>query len=84
MKKVKIHRKKYSETEANYYFKATADKCAIVSYDSQWDYYGTPSGVHNIIVEIHNNNSFLTEQMEEIQIDEVPQAIIDLLTFLND
>jgi len=84
MKRIKIHRRKISKTASDYYFTASEKKCVMVVYDSQWDFYGTPSGVHEILIEIHNNNAFIPNSMEEISIDEVPQAIIDLLTFLND
>ncbi len=84
MKKIKIHRNRISKTEVNYFFTASPKKCVMVEYNSQWDFYGTPSGVHNIRVEINNNNGFLTNEMEEISINEVPQAIVDILTFLNE
>ena len=80
---MKIQRRKFSNTGADYYFTASPNKIVLVSYDSEWDFYGTPSGASNIQVEIHNNNSFILSNVEEISIEEVPQAIVDLLTFLN-
>lgn len=56
-------------------------------YDSESDIYGDDSPDRYIRVLIHNEALFhlyAWTDMEEITIDKVPQAIVDLLTFLND
>lgn len=87
MKKIKIHKKKCTETVSNYFFIKSDGRCVGVTYDSESDIYGDESPDRYIRVLIHNEALFNMcdcPDMEEITIDEVPQAIVDLLTFLND
>lgn len=84
MKKIKIHRKKCSETVANYFFTKSDGRCVGVTYDSEYDISGPDLADRYIRVLIHNGKQLETKDMEEININEVPQTIFDLLTFLND
>lgn len=87
MKKIKIHKKKCTETVSNYFFIKSDGRCVGVTYDSESDIYGDDSPDRYIRVLIHNEALFhlyAWTDMEEITIDKVPQAIVYLLTFLND
>ncbi|MDR2919702.1 MAG: hypothetical protein LBV72_10115 [Tannerella sp.] len=83
--KIAIHCKKHSDNITTYYFTKSKDKCLLIRYDKQWDFgKNSPSGAHFSEIEIHNMNSFIKDDLTEIKIEDVPEAIIDLLSFLKD
>ena len=79
-----IHSKKNVDGTVTYYFTKSKNKCLAVEYNKRWDFgKNSPSGTHFSDIELHNQNSFKTEGMAEVDIKDVPESIIDLLSFLK-
>ena len=68
-----------------YYFIKDSNHCLAVEYNPKHDFgEGDPWGAMIESVEIHTNNSFcLDDRQREINLSEVPECIIELLTYLN-
>lgn len=82
-----IHIHRYGKLGQNriYYFTKDAKHCLCIEYNPDYDFgKGSPSGARVESVEIHTNNGFLfKDDTKEISLDEVPECILDLLTFLK-
>ncbi len=78
-----IHKKQISKEVTNYYFTKSKDNCLCVEYNPEWDFgKQSASGARLESVEIHYKNSWIRKDLIEIKIEEVPQTIIDVLSFL--
>lgn len=80
---MKIHKKKITENQTNYYFTRSRTHCLMVQYDKTEDYgiYSTSSA--DFKISIHHNNSFVKKELTEIDIKEVPKAVVSALSYLN-
>lgn len=84
MKKLIIHKKENSENTTNYFFTKTKNICLRIEYNKRYDFgEDSTSGVHISKVEMHYQNAWKTEELQEIKISDVPKSVIDILSFLN-
>lgn len=67
-----------------YVFTKDSKHCIAVEYNPNYDFgKGNPSGARIDSVEIHTNNGFIfSERFKEISLPEVPECILELLTYL--
>lgn len=74
---------------ANKAFKLTISQkmqkhCVCIEYDPTLDFGNdSPSGSRLSGIEIHMNNAFKLQNTPEIQLSEVPECILVLLTYLK-
>lgn len=82
---IRVHVNPNHYGNRKYYFTKDSKNCICVEYNPSSDYgEGSPSGAMIELVEIHTNNSFMfDDRHKEIDISEVPECIINLLTFLK-
>lgn len=68
-----------------YVFTKDPNHCIALGYDPVYDFgKGSPSGAVIAEVEVHTNNVFIfNDKYKEISLSEVPECIIELLTYLN-
>ena len=68
-----------------YYFTKDSKHCIAVEYNPAHDFgKGSPSGARIDSVEIHTNNGFIFgEKYKEISLSEIPECILELLTYLK-
>jgi len=79
-----IHCKRLSENIAIYYFTKSENNCLCVEYDKRWDFGNkSTSGTQFHYIEIHYQNSWVKDKLTEIKREDVPLAIIDLLSYLK-
>lgn len=82
--KIKIHCLTRQPGDKTYFFTKDEKHCLCVDYNSQWDFgNGSPSGSRLSEIEIHTNNAFILKNVPEIQLSEVPECILELLTYLK-
>jgi hypothetical protein len=84
-KEIIIHKSKNPDNTTTYFFTKSKNECIsiVYVYDKQWDYGKSSSGVHLSDIEIHYHNSYIKDNLTEIQLKDVPEAIIDLLSYLK-
>ena len=68
-----------------YVFTKNSKHCISVEYNPEYDFgKGSPSGARIDSVEIHTNNSFVfNERFKEISLTEIPECILELMTYLK-
>lgn len=68
-----------------YVFTKDSKHCIAVEYNPAYDFgKGSPSGARIDSVEIHTNNGFIfSEKYKEVSLSEVPECILELLTYLK-
>ena len=82
---MKFHKKKLSENITVYIFTKTKNKCLYIRYDARMDFgQDSTSGAKMDDVEIHFKNSFILTDFEEVTINDIPNSIKSILTFLNE
>ena len=70
--------------DQTYFFTKDAKHCFSVEYKSAWDFgKGSPSGSRLFGIEIHTNNAFILQDIPEIPLSDVPECILELLTYLK-
>jgi hypothetical protein len=77
-----IHKNVISKNQVNYYFTKDKDNCLLIEYNPNRDYPGTSSGPE-LLIQIHDDNAFLVDNFQIIELKEVPQRIIQLLSFIS-
>lgn len=82
---IRIHLNPNYYGNMKYYFTKDSKNCLSVEYDPSYDFgQGSPSGAMIESIEIHTNNSFMfDDKQKEISMSEVPECIIELLTYLK-
>lgn len=82
---IRIHLNPNYYGNKKYYFTKDDKHCLCVEYNPNHDWgEGSPSGAMIESVEIHTNNSFnFTDCQREISISDVPECILELLTYLK-
>ena len=81
---IKIHCHTYPNGLKTFYFTLDEKHCLRIEYDPQWDFgEGSPSKARLSEIEIHTNNAFLLQHMQEISLSEVPSCILDMLSYLD-
>lgn len=81
---MKIHKKKISENISLFVFSKSKNKCVEIRYDCRYDFgEKSSSGASFDEITIHNRNAVVLDDFEEITINEVPNSIINLLTFFK-
>nr|WP_297913346.1 hypothetical protein [uncultured Allomuricauda sp.] len=70
---------------ANYYFTKNKNQCLMVEYNKKYDFgKHSDGGCRDLEVIIHYQNSWvISPEHEEIKIEQVPDAIRDVLTYLK-
>ncbi len=81
-KPITIHKKKISTGITAYYFTKSKNRCLRVEYDKRWDFGKSPSGARLTDIEIHYQNSFVTDELTEIELSDVPSVVVDILSYL--
>jgi hypothetical protein len=83
---MEIHRTKNKDrcTITTYFFTKNKNQCLCIEHDTYWDFgeYSS-SGTSNIKVEIHYQNSWVKDELEQITMADVPKRIKDVLTYLK-
>ncbi len=82
MAKIRIHKRELSDRTTAYYFTKSKKRCLRIEHNTEWDFGKTPSGCTINQVEIHYQNSFLTDELSEIELNDVPEVIRDILSYL--
>lgn len=83
MEKILIHKHQVSKTITAYYFTKSKTQCLRVEYDKSWDFgKDSPSGARLNSIEINYQNSWIKDELTEIKIEDVPEAIVDVLRYL--
>jgi len=83
-KQIVIRKKIISDFISIYYFTKSKKQCLAVSYDKRDDFgLDSPSGTMFYDIEMHNNNSFVIDNLPTVNKEDVPDAVLLLLTFLN-
>lgn len=81
---VKVHCLTRKPGDQTYFFTKDEKHCCCIDYRSEWDFgNGSPSGARLYDIEIHTNNAFTHQYVPEIQLSEVPECIIELLSYLK-
>ncbi len=67
-----------------YVFTKDPKHCIAVEYVPEYDFgKGSPSGARIDSVEIHTNNGFVfNEKWQEVSLSEIPECILELMTYL--
>ena len=78
-----IHFKTQPYGTTTYYFTKSKNECLLVNYNESWDFGKSPSGARLDVIEIFHKNSFILDDKIEINIEDVPEAIIDVLSYLK-
>lgn len=82
--RIKVHRSTRKQGLQTYYFTKDAKHCVCIEYDPTLDFGNdSPSGSRLSGIEIHMNNAFKLQNTPEIQLSEVPECILVLLTYLK-
>lgn len=83
--RIKVHCLTRNPGDQTYFFTKDAKHCLCIEYNSAWDFEnGSPSGTRLSEIEIHTNNAFKFQHIPpEIQLSEVPECILELLTYLK-
>lgn len=82
--KIKVHCLTRKPGDQTYFFTKDDKHCISIEYRSEWDFgNGSPSGCRLSEVEIHTNNAYYFKYIPEIQLSEVPECIIELLSYLK-
>lgn len=82
--RIKVHRSTRKQGLQTYYFTKDAKHCVCIEYDPTLDFGNdSPSGSRLSGIEIHMNNAFKLQNTPEIQLSEVPECILELLTYLK-
>lgn len=82
--RIKVHCLTRKQGCKTYYFIKDAKHCLCIEYDPTLDFgNGSPSGSRLPAVEIHTNNAFKFQDTPEIQLSDVPECILELLTYLK-
>ena len=68
-----------------YVFTKDSKHCIAVEYNPTYDFgKGSPSGARIDSVEINTNNGFIfSEKYKEVSLSEVPECILELLSYLK-
>lgn len=81
---MKIHKMIMSKTRTNFYFTKNKRNCLMIEYDSSMDFgKHSTSGAYFHKLEIHYNNAWIKKELIEINIEEVPECVRDILTYLK-
>lgn len=81
---VKVHCLTRNPGDQVFFFTKDDTHCVCVDYQSKWDFgNGSPSGARLSEIEIHTNNAFSFQYVPEVQLSEVPECIIELLSYLK-
>ncbi len=81
---IKVHCLTRKPGDQTFFFTKDEKHCLCIEYRSEWDFGdGSPSGARLFEIEIHTNNAFKFLYTPEIQLSEVPECIIELLSYLN-
>lgn len=81
---IKVHCLTRKPGDQTYFFTKDEKHCLCIDYKSEWDFgNGSPSGARLYEVEIHTNNAFKFQYIPEIQLHEVPECILELLSYLK-
>lgn len=81
---VKVHCLTLKPGDQTFFFTKDDTHCVCVDYQSEWDFgNGSPSGARFSEIEIHTNNAFSLQNVPEVQLSEVPECIIELLSYLK-
>lgn len=76
--KTKVHYLTRKAGDQTYFFTKDEKHCLCIDYNPRWDFgNGSPSGAHLSEIEIHTNNAFNFENIPEIQLDKVPECILE-------
>lgn len=82
--RIKVHRLSHRDGCQTFYFTKDARHCLRIEYHPALDFgKGSPSGSQLYGIEIHSNNAFKFQDTPEIQLSEVPECILELLTYLK-
>ncbi|WP_288487903.1 hypothetical protein [uncultured Alistipes sp.] len=82
--RIKVHCSTHKRGPQTYYFTKDAKHCLCIKYDPTLDFgNGSPSGSRLSEVEIHTNNAFKLQDIHEIQLSDVPECILELLSYLK-
>ena len=82
--RIKVHRSTRKQGLQTYYFTKDAKHCVCIEYDPTLDFGNdSPSDSRLSGIEIHMNNAFKLQNTPEIQLSEVPECILVLLTYLK-
>lgn len=82
---IRIHINPNYYGNRKYYFTKDDSHCLSVEYNPNNDFgIGNPSGARLELVEIHTNNGFIFgKEHKELDLDEVPECILELLSYLK-
>lgn len=79
-----IHKRQISKTKTTYYFTKSKNRCLCIEYDKSWDFgKDSPSGTQIHFIEIHHQNSFVKDNLTETTLQDIPMAVIDILSYLS-
>lgn len=80
-----IHRKKleHRTNTVMYYFTKNRNQCLCIEHDLTDDYGENDTSGANLTVQIHYQNSWAKNDLEEITIADVPKRVKDVLTYLS-
>lgn len=80
---IKVHCLTRKPGDQTYFFTKDEKHCLCIDYNSEWDFGNeSPSGSRLSEIEIHTNNAFNFQYIPEIQLSEVPECILELLSYL--
>jgi len=82
---MKIHLFEESKRTKTYFFTKNKNHCLKVEYDSNFDFgENSTSGASLENIKIHYKNGYVfSENHKEININDVPKSIRDILSFLS-
>lgn len=82
---IRVHLNPNYYGNRKYYFTKDSKHCLSVEYNPNHDFgEGDPSGAEIESVEIHTNNRFdFNDRQREIDLSEVPDCILELLSYLK-
>lgn len=82
---IRVHLNSNYFGNRKYFFTKDSKHCMSIEYNPSYDFGdGSPSGARIESVEINTNNSFIfNDCQKEISLSEVPECIIELLTYLK-
>lgn len=82
--KIRVHCLTRKPEDQTFFFTKDEKHCVCIDYNSEWDFgNGSPSGARLSGIEIHTNNAFTFNYIPEVQLSEVPECILELLTYLK-
>ncbi|WP_099465578.1 hypothetical protein [Parabacteroides provencensis] len=81
---IKVHCLTRNLGDQTYFFTKDDRHCICVEYKSGLDFgNGSPSGARLAEIEIHTNNAFNFQYIPKVQLSDVPECILELLTYLK-